>query len=46
LGRGIVLERVLGQVPLALQHLETTIHTGMLCRYAPDPRFSVRWALD
>jgi len=41
-----VIQRIADDDAEIGRYLQTTIHTGMLCRYAPDLRFPMRWALD
>jgi hypothetical protein len=38
-----VLDRVATTHPALGAHLGRTIHTGMLCSYAPDPRVRTTW---
>ena len=28
------------------EHLQSTVHTGLVCRYAPDPRRPPRWQIE
>ena len=39
------IERIAQSCPGLASHLEATIHTGVLCRYQPDPRAPLRWRL-
>jgi class 3 adenylate cyclase len=39
------LKHIARDVPELAQHLESTIHTGLFCRYVPGPRPPIAWNL-
>jgi tetratricopeptide (TPR) repeat protein len=41
----LATERIGRSSPALARHLEATIHTGLLCRYEPDPRAPITWRL-
>jgi hypothetical protein len=38
-------ERIAENCPGLASHLQATLHTGLLCRYQPDPRSPITWQL-
>ena len=41
----VAVERIGENCPSLARHLEGTIHTGLFCRYGPDPARTVAWRL-
>jgi hypothetical protein len=41
----LAVDRIGRSCPTLARYLEATVHTGLLCRYEPDPRAPIAWRL-